>query len=183
MVELLASPDVRSQIARLSVAQYHKLSAMGILPERTELIEGLVLCKMPKPPEHTYAVAVLERFLRLIFPDHCIRKEEPLSLKDSEPEPDLAVAEGSIADFRGAHPHIARLVVEVSKTTYSLDFDKQFIYARAGIQEYWLVDLERKQVELYQEPEASMYVKKQFLGSGTAITIGQQSLAVNELWA
>jgi Uma2 family endonuclease len=89
---------------------------------------------------------------------------------DSEPEPDLAVVPGSPTDYIHEHPRTALLVVEVSGTTLPLDRDrKRTIYARAGIPEYWIVNLSEQCLEVYRDPvalpgQAGSYRSSQTLG-------------------
>jgi Uma2 family endonuclease len=71
----------------------------------------------------------------------------------SEPEPDLAVLPGSARDFDEAHPATALLVVEVAESSVSFDRRrKSGLYARARIQEYWIVNLVRRRLEVYRDP-------------------------------
>jgi Uma2 family endonuclease len=87
-----------------------------------------------------------------------VRGQNPLALDDeSAPEPDLAVVRGSPADFRDAHPTRPALVIEVAES--SLQFDritKSSLYARAGIADYWIVNLIDRVVEIYRDPAADL---------------------------
>ena len=71
--------------------------------------------------------------------DAFVCKEDPLTLADSEPEPDLAVIDGKIKDYDYIRVTTARLVIEVSVSSLALDRAKAAIYAAAGIPEYWIV--------------------------------------------
>jgi Uma2 family endonuclease len=83
-----------------------------------------------------------------------VREEKPLAIAlDSEPEPDVAVVAGAPRDYRVTHPATALLVVEVAET--SLGYDRKTkgpLYARAGIPEYWIVNLLDGALEVYREP-------------------------------
>ena len=153
---VLQNTALRERILPISVEQYHRLSYAGIIEENTELIEGHILKKMTKSPEHTYTVARLfEAFVLLISStketDYYVRKEEPLTLGDSEPEPDLAVVAGEPGDYRDGHPKDARLVVEVAVSSLELDREKAALYANGGVQEYWIVNTKEQKVEVYTE--------------------------------
>ena len=104
------------------------------------------------------AVCLAETALRHAFGERVhVRSQLPLALDAaSEPEPDVAVVAGSPRDYRDAHPSTALLIVEVADT--SLEFDrttKASLYARAGIPDYWLVNLVDARVEVHRNPQRS----------------------------
>lgn len=183
MHEVLDKPSIRAMMMKISVAGYHRLSEQGIIPEKTELIRGVVIEKMSKSPKHTFAVTYLmERFLEIFGASYSIRKEDPLTFIDSEPEPDLAVVAGKAADYATAHPTNAKLVVEISKTTYDLDFDKQYIYAEAGIAEYWLVNLNKSETEVYRRPEGDRYLERTIYAKGQNIPLEGGLINLDEIY-
>ena len=140
MIELLEKPAIRELALPITVEQYHQLGAAGIISERTELLRGVILGKMTKSPLHVYLVARIVEWLRgALAAGHYVRKEEPLTLADSEPEPDAAVVQGKAEDYRAQHPTKAELVIEVAIATVDLDQEKAAVYATAGIPEYWIV--------------------------------------------
>jgi Uma2 family endonuclease len=85
-----------------------------------------------------------------------VRIQEPLALdQESEPEPDVAVVPGSHRDWRHAHPARATLVVEVADTSLAFDREhKGSLYARAGLADYWIVNLVDRVLEVRREPVA-----------------------------
>ncbi|MCA9267130.1 MAG: Uma2 family endonuclease, partial [Planctomycetales bacterium] len=92
MIQILEKQAVRSQAMPVSVAQYHRLCETGIVSQRTELLRGVILEKMTKSPLHVYLVRWLLNWLASGVPaEFDVRQEQPLTLVDSEPEPDLAV--------------------------------------------------------------------------------------------
>jgi Uma2 family endonuclease len=145
-------------IWRLSVAQYHAMAQAGILQEddRLELLEGWLVAKMTKNPPHRLATGLLQDALLALLPSNChLNIQEPITLTDSEPEPDLAVVRGQRLDYRDRHPDAASvaLVVEVADATLERDRGiKQRIYARAGIPVYWILNLRDRQLEVYTQP-------------------------------
>lgn len=152
MSSILENPGVSASALRLDVEQYHKLCASGIVPERTELLSGIVVEKMGKSPLHTWTVQFLSDWLRSKLADgQTLRVEQPLTLAGSEPEPDLAVVSGARDDFRSQHPTTASLVVEVAISTVELDRAKAAIYASAGISEYWLIMPEAREAVVYRD--------------------------------
>jgi Uma2 family endonuclease len=86
-----------------------------------------------------------------------VRQDGPLTLRESEPRPDVAVLAGTDEDFEEAHPTTALLVIEVAVTSEALDRGMAAIYAEAGVQEYWIALAAKKQVEVYREPAGSDY--------------------------
>ena len=149
MISVLEKPEIRRRALPLSLAAYHVMFQQGLVEERAELIRGVVIEKMPKSPLHTYIASVIHRALLLALPGFWVRKEDPLSLDDSEPEPDVSVVLGNASNYAKAHPSTAQLVVEVAVTSEELDREKAEIYAEAGVGEYWLVLANERVVEVH----------------------------------
>ncbi|MGA2864723.1 MAG: Uma2 family endonuclease [Verrucomicrobiota bacterium] len=161
MTTLLELPAVRERVQGLSVEGYHRLGELGMLSEEVELLQGIVVAKMPKSPLHELVAQKLMRHLLAKVPKGFeVRREGPLTLRDSEPEPDLSVVQGKPDDWAAAHPSTAHLVVEVAVTSTALDEGKGEIYAEAGIPEYWLVRPEDRAVDLYRQPTSQGYLSK-----------------------
>ena len=151
MIDVLENPLIPRQAGPLTIAQYHELIDRGAV-DSSELIRGALVGKMSKSPLHTAITARLLRHLTLSLPDCWVRKEDPLTFTDSEPEPDISVVPGRIEDFPDGHPKTARLVVEVSISSAHLDREKGVLYAEAGVEEFWLVLPEEKAVEVHTAP-------------------------------
>ena len=83
-----------------------------------------------------------------------------MTLRDSEPEPDISVVRGQPEDWMSSHPATAHLVVEVAVSSAAVDEEKAEIYAEAGIPEYWLVRAEAGTVDIYREPTRTGYRSK-----------------------
>ena len=137
--------------------EYDRLVALGVFHgEPIELIGGQLVVAEPQYPYHASAISAADYALRAVLPPGWIvRVQAPVSLDDeSEPEPDLAVVAGRPADYREAHPARPVLAVEVAES--SLDFDRQqksSLYARAGIRDYWIVNLVDRLLEVHRDPE------------------------------
>lgn len=158
MASVLDSPEIRQRTLRLSVDQYHKMCESGIIDERTELLSGIVVAKMGKSPIHTWSVRFLLDWLEPQIDElHHVRQEQPLTLVDSEPEPDLAVVAGTPDDFRLEHPNSALLVVEVAVSSEDVDRQKAVMYASARIAEYWIVFPEHGIVTVHTQPSETGY--------------------------
>lgn len=137
--------------------EYLKMAEAGVFApgERVELIEGEIIAMTPQKGPHMTGITLVSEELRRAFgKGFVVRVQGPLNLGSlSEPEPDLAVVRGSPRDYRDAHPTTAILVVEVSDTTLELDrLQKASLYARAGIPEYWILNLPERVLEVYRNP-------------------------------
>ena len=136
--------------------EYERLVDLGIfVGERLELLDGLLVVREPQGSPHAAIVAQIGQVLASAFgAGWHPRLHAPLALgEDSEPEPDVAVVAGTPRDYVGAHPSTAALVVEVADSTLRLDRRlKGSLYARAGLRDYWIVNLVRGVLEVHREP-------------------------------
>ena len=144
-------------LRRWKRTEYERLVALGgFHGEPIELIGGQLVVAEPQYPYHASAISAADYALRAVLPPGWIvRVQAPVSLDDeSEPEPDLAVVPGRPTDYREAHPARPALAVEVAES--SLVFDRQqksSLYARAGIRDYWIVNLVDRLLEVHRDPE------------------------------
>lgn len=155
----LTHPNVIASGRRITVDEYHRMIEAGSLGEddHVQLIAGAVVAMTPQGPAHALAIQNLTRLLaRRLAPDLALRPQLPLTLPDdSEPEPDLAVVRLEDARSREHHPRTALLVVEVAGDSLRLDRQaKAALYARAGIPEYWIVNLPESTVEVHRDPDS-----------------------------
>jgi len=147
-------------IYRMSVAQYHAALSAGVFTDGDpiELLEGLLVEKRSKNPPHVIALGnVMDAIAGLVPEGWSLRMQDPITLADGEPEPDLVVVRGARRDYLARHPGPAdvALVVEVSDTTLDRDRGiKLRSYARAGLAVYWVVNLVDRCVEVYSSPDA-----------------------------
>lgn len=180
---VLENPEVRKLVSTISVEEYHRLNESGVLSQKTELIEGVILDKMTKSPDHGYFSDLFFEKLSKIKPsDSIIRCEKPLTLKRSEPEPDITIIKGSLQDFRKSNPQTALLVVEIAKTSIGYDREKIAIYAEAQVENYWIVDLNKKQVESYSKPTSGDYTIKILYNSNDHIPIFDSEIDLKEIF-
>ena len=156
MTELLEVPAIRQRVARLSVEDYHRLGEPPV-----ELLRGTIIEKMPRPSLHRKIVRRLVRVLETqIHAQWEVRKEDPLTFADSEPERDVAVVSRAPDEYATAHPSTAELVIEVAISSLEIDRVKADIYAEAGVKEYWIVCPEERQAEVYRQPGATGYAER-----------------------
>lgn len=166
MSAILEIPEVRQRVSPLTVEEYHRLDEFNENGRRAELIRGIVIEKMSKSPLHrTIAKYLYDRIARLLPPGYVVYQEGPLTLADSEPEPDVSIIRGIEADFVSAHPTTAELVIEVAVSSPALDRENASLYAEAGVKEYWIVLVTRRQVEVYTRPASGRYGEMRTLGS------------------
>lgn len=172
-------PTLRQRVARISVETYHAMSAQGLVNERTELLRDTIVEKITKSPLRVFLVDALHEQLRSLgIAGHLVRKEQPATLVDSEPEPDIAIVKGSREDFRGGHPDKAVLVEEVAVSSEESDRAKTSIYAEAGVAEYWLVLPEKSVIEIFTRPVAGKYGETRIVRRVVAVSPALPELRV-----
>jgi len=155
----------------LSVAAYHALGEAGLIPKNTELLYGFVYRKMPKSPYHCFLLRLIQRSLEQVAPPGSfVSSEQPITCNDSEPEPDVALVTGTIADYRHEHPHTAELVIEICVTSHDYDRSKIRAYASAGVKEVWLVLAPERQIEIHRKPVDEEFAEKAVHGPSGEIT-------------
>jgi Uma2 family endonuclease len=147
---------------RFTVHDYHRMGEAGILHEddRVELIEGEIVEMAAIGTRHFACVNGLTRLLvRGVGDAAIVSVQNPVRLDEhTEPQPDLAVLR--VRDYRESlpTPEDALLLIEVSDTTLSYDRGVKLpLYARAGIQEVWIVDLIGGVVERHTDPSGDGY--------------------------
>lgn len=168
---------------RFTIDEYHRLIELGFLKEgdRIELIRGELIQMAAKQTFHSVCSSILCRQLdRLLQDKAVIRGQNPVTLlNNSEPEPDVVIARGKDEDYLAHHPYVDDifLVIEIFDST--LDYDrttKLTLYAEAGITNYWIVNLQVRQLEYYSQPYQDAqgefnYLNKQIFLSNHSVTI------------
>lgn len=175
----------------LSVEQYHAMIDKGILgpDDPVELLDGCLVRKMPKNPEHCAVVEDLRELLTaLIGSEWHVRSQDPIALPDSEPEPDVAVVAGARSRYRKMHPASTDigLIAEAADSSLSRDREwKRRIYARARIPVYWLVNLAAREVTVFTEPNDSEsdpdYAQAVTYRAGDSIPVMLRAVLVGEI--
>lgn len=151
-----------------TVDEYYRMANAGILQsdERVELIAGQVIKKMsPQGPLHATTIRRTKALLENILPaDALLQMQLPIRLDDrTEPEPDLAVVMGDELRYADHHPRPDEVysIVEVADTTLRSDRElKGNSYARAGIADYSIVDINGRQLYVLREPSPSGYQRE-----------------------
>jgi Uma2 family endonuclease len=147
--------DVRTR--KLKRVEYDRLVEAEVFgPEdRIELFDGRMIFKEPQYSPHATAIQLVQQTLITVFgAGWSVRPQMPVALDDdSEPEPDVCVVPGGPRDYRHAHPERPVLIVEVGLSRLRFDRrQKGSLYARAGIADYWLVNIPERRLEVYRDP-------------------------------
>jgi Uma2 family endonuclease len=141
---------------RFTSDEYYRLVALGFFEgRRVELIHGEIIAMPPMGSPHATTLTLALQCLQPLFAaGYVVRPQMPLHLQeDSEPEPGIAVVPGTPADYADSHPMTAVLAVEVAVTTLAYDHDvKGPLYARAGIPDFWLLDVPQRRVTVFRHP-------------------------------
>ena len=146
-----------TRLRKWTRAEYERLIEIGVFRpgEPVELLGGELMVSEPQGSAHYTAIGLVEDALRAALgPGWLVRSQGPIALTDdSEPEPDIAVTRGSRRDYSREHPARPALVVEVAESSLSLDREhKGSLYARAGVVDYWILNLVERVLEIYREP-------------------------------
>ncbi len=168
------------QTHKMSVSEWHKMGKYSIFPPdaRMELIEGEMIDMAPIGPSHAGCVRnLIELFSIQKGKAALLDVQNPIQLGNaSEPEPDLVLLRPSSHFYRERHPTVEDifLLIEVADTTLQHDRNKKMpLYAKEGIIECWLVDLNEFQVEVYLNPTVNGYTHKQIFESGQSLIPSQ----------
>jgi Uma2 family endonuclease len=142
---------------RWTRVQYERAIECGIFrdDERLELLDGVLVVKEPQSDPHLAAIDLVAGVLRRVFGEGWLVRQQAhfASGRLSRPEPDVYVVPGSPRDYVRSAPTRPVLIVEVSKSRLGFDRRrKSAIYARAGVQDYWIVNLVDSVVEVRRDP-------------------------------
>jgi len=157
----------------IALDDYHRMIDAGVFAEdeHVELIEGVIVGSDPQSPEHARVISRLQKLLRSIGDEWVVRTQLPLTLARSEPEPDLAICRQADEDAAPRHPTSVALVIEVARDSLQLDRAKAALYAEAQIDEYWVVDVERQQIEVHREARAGAYQQRSIARAGDTLAL------------
>lgn len=175
-----------------TVDEYHRMIETGILAEgdRVELLEGQIVEMNPQLPPHAATTQRAFRYLdRLLDEVAYVRMQLPITLKPkSEPEPDIAVVRIDPNEYGNCHPTPADifLIIEVADSTLLNDRQqKALIYAKAGILDYWILDVNARQVYVFREPTQAGYQQEKTFPANTMlapIALPNQDILLNQLF-
>ncbi|MEG3940748.1 Uma2 family endonuclease [Microcoleus sp. S36b_A3] len=164
-------------LRKWTVKEYQKLGEIGFFhpEERVELISGNILKMSAKGTAHTSATRRTATLLRDILENlAAVYTQDPIALHDnSEPEPDIAVVRIDPLDYATHHPTPSEvyLIIEVADTSLAYDREiKAKIYARSGIADYWILNVNERQLHVFREPTEDGYQSEIILGESASIS-------------
>ena len=159
--------------------------AAGILDERrVELLKGEIVEMSPEGEPHAYFSSEAGEYLAQLLGERVmIRQSKPISLpNDSEPEPDIAIVQRLGREYLEHHPYPENIfwLIEYSDSSLEKDLQtKSKIYAEVTIPEYWVVNLKRRQLVVFRDPQDGEYASKATLNGGTVYPLAFPDVAVS----
>ena len=164
---------------RITVADYYRMGEAGIFAPnaRVELIEGEVIDMAPIGSKHGSAVKRLVALLTAALgPRAIVSVQDPLRLSDlSEPEPDLMLLRPRDDFYAGAHPSAADVLLLIEVADTSARYDREIklpLYARHGVPEVWIVDLDAHLLRFFRSPVGESYADTRTSANPGATSIG-----------
>ena len=143
----------------ITVEEYYRMAEEGAFaPDaRVQLLDGEIFEMLPAGPFHSNSIRSLANYFARRSEDRwLVDMQNPVLLNDrSLPEPDFALLRPLLAEYNLRHPGPEDVILLVEVSDSSLRFDqgrKLIAYAKAGIKEYWIVNLPKRWVEIYREP-------------------------------
>jgi Uma2 family endonuclease len=172
--------------AQWSVEAYHQMIEAGSLGDRSvELIGGEIVTMSPEGPIHRFINHRASQYLRLLLGEHAeVIEAHPITLADSEPEPDIAVVRSPDTLYVNRHPSPEDIywLIEIADTTLAKDLGiKKQVYARAGISEYWIVDIPSQTLKIFQNPESDSYQLEREYTEGVISPLAFPALKISVL--
>ena len=171
-------------LAKWSVNDYHRMVEAGILQGRhVELLAGEIVEMSPETPLHYSTAKRGARYLdELLSAKADVRFNGPITLSDSEPEPDIAIVRLPESAYTDRHPAPSDIfwIIEVAKTSLKKDVEiKAAIYAAAKIQEYWVLNLSAQQIIVFRHPQGGQYSEEMMVESGTVTPLAFANVDVS----
>jgi Uma2 family endonuclease len=165
MTAMLEQPkkiEAPLELMRFSGERYDELWKLGLITsdDRVELLNGHIVRKPIMNPPHLYSLLDLNARLVIQFQNRAlIANQSTIYLpQDGRPDPDITLLKLETPRDRLPSPNDIHLVIEVSDSTLTRDREtKLALYARDGITEYWIINLEDQQLEVYRDPEGTRY--------------------------
>ncbi|OUL35564.1 hypothetical protein BV372_10995 [Nostoc sp. T09] len=160
-----------------TVEEYHRIAEVGIFgaDERVELLDGKIIWMSAKGTTHTSAVGRTNKLIQNRLGSRAwVSVQDPVKLNErSEPEPDIAVVKVDPLDYADHHPTPPEiyLIIEVADSSLKLDCEtKGKAYSKAGISDYWVLDVVSRQVHILREPSEDGYQSEKILAEDETIS-------------
>ncbi|NEO30518.1 MAG: Uma2 family endonuclease [Symploca sp. SIO3C6] len=171
--------------AKWTIDDYHHMIAAGILDNRhVELLRGEIFEMSPEGEPHAYFSSEAGEYLmRLLDNRAMIRLSKPITLpNDSEPEPDIAIVQRLGREYLEHHPYLENVfwLIEYSDSSLEKDLEiKSKVYAEVKIGEYWVVNLQKRELVVFREPQDGEYALISTQNGGTIYPLTFPDLAVS----
>ncbi len=166
-----------------SLEEWHELVNSGLLAGKpVEFLEGEIIEVSPEGVEHSYTNDSVVKYLRSILSGLAdVRESHPITLDNSEPEPDIAVVRLPETIYRQHHPYPQDIywLIEISSRTLKKDLEQKIItYARNGIPEYWVIDLVNKKLIVHTQVQDNKYSQFKEYQTGTVSPMAFPEIAI-----
>ncbi|MEQ9552399.1 MAG: Uma2 family endonuclease [Coleofasciculus sp. G3-WIS-01] len=171
--------------AKWTIDEYHRMIAAGILEDRqVELLQGEIVEMSPEGEPHAYFSSEAGEYLMRQLCDRAmVRLAKPITLpNNSEPEPDIAIVQRLGREYLEHHPYPENIfwLIEYSESTLENDLGiKLKIYAQVGISEYWVVNLKKRQLIVFRDPQDGEYASRSTLTGGIIYPLAFPDISIS----
>ncbi|MEM8722382.1 MAG: Uma2 family endonuclease [Cyanobacteria bacterium P01_G01_bin.39] len=171
-----------------SIEEWHDLVNSGVLAgKRVELLEGEIIAMSPEGIPHRNTNHKVVKYLRKLLDGLAeVYESHPITLDNSEPEPDIAIVRLPESIYDAHHPYSEDIywLIEISNETLIKDLSQKTItYTRNGIAEYWVIDLKHNKLIVHTQPQDNSYAQIVEYKAGTVspLAFPQIMLALDRL--
>ena len=171
--------------AKWSLDEYHQMIESGLLAERSlELINGEIIEMSPEGVSHSFYCRGTAKYLRLLLGNRAeVSEAHPITLpNDSEPEPDIAIVRSPDTLYQTRHPFPEDIfwLIEIANSTLAKDLGvKRELYARAGIPEYWVMNLQTSELVIFRDLIDNKYRSEICLNDGDISPLAFPDLSID----
>jgi Uma2 family endonuclease len=171
-------------LAKWSIADYHKMIEAGIMSDRNiQLIDGELIEMSPEGVIHAaYGGSIADYLRQILIGKAWIREAHPITLTNSEPQPDIAIVKLPKNKYFQNHPKPQDIfwLIEISDTTLAYDLSKKKeIYAAANIPEYWVLDVKDKKLIVFTKPKNNNYLSQLELTEGLIKPVSFSNISIS----
>lgn len=171
-------------ITQWSVEDYHKMIEVGIFNNRqVELINREIIQMSPEGAMHRFINHRGTKYLRALLGEKAeVMEAHPITLKNSEPEPDITIVRPPDTLYLNRHPYPEDIywLIEIADKTLTKDLGiKKKIYHAAGIQEYWIIDIHSQKLIVFQHPTQEDYQIEKNYSNGIIYSLAFPSLSIS----
>ncbi|MCG8363835.1 MAG: Uma2 family endonuclease [Pseudanabaenales cyanobacterium] len=170
--------------AKWSMQRYHEAIEAGIISDwNVELIEGVITPVSPETPQHWYRGNKTAKYLESILGDRAeVRFNSPITLSETERNPDVAIVHPLDTAYEQRHPGPKDIywLIEVAVSQPPRDLKtKKAVYAKAGIKEYWVIDLKKWELHVFRHPEGEHYTFEEIWDTETITPLEFPDIAID----